>query len=203
MTTVILVSDLIFFSPHDVFCKKGRKKKNRDRKEVAGDFVCKLLVTFTVNITIGTLTFKYSIYMTLGGGRHTVYYNFFKYIWAHVYEEQIKLKAGSPQSRFAKKSVSPALLHAWVISKLQNTICMCLYLDQESTFLYQESLFLYQQSYASDIENLKLIGHCIIAKCQSSVQPIVELHTVFKSDNLYRKVSEKLELNWKWKTLHC
>ena len=97
MTTVILVSDFKNKSPHDVFCKKGRKKKNRDRKEVAGDFICKLLVTFTVNITTGTLTFKYSIYMTLGGGGgHTVYYNFLKYIWAHVYEEQIKLKAGSP-----------------------------------------------------------------------------------------------------------
>ena len=80
---------------------------------------------------------------------------------------------------------------------------MCLFLDQESPFLYKESLFLYQHSYASDIENLKLIEHYIIAKCQSSVQPIVELHTVFKSDNLYGKVCEKLELNWKWKTLLC
>ena len=99
MTTVILVSDFKKKSPHDVFCKKGRKKKNRDRKEVAGDFICKLLVTFTVNITIGTLTFKYSIYMTLGvgGGGGILFITvFLKYIWAHVYEEQIKLKAGSP-----------------------------------------------------------------------------------------------------------
>ena len=74
---------------------------------------------------------------------------------------------------------------------------MCLFLDQESPFLYQESLFLYQQSYANDIENLKLIGHCITAKRQSSVRPIVELHTVFKSDNLCGKGCEKLELNCK------
>ena len=51
---------------------------------------------------------------------------------AHMYDEQVNLKADSPWSQYAKESIIPAVIpHAQVVKRLQNSH-LCLFLDQES-----------------------------------------------------------------------
>ena len=77
--------------------------------------------------------------------------------WAHMCDEQIKLKAHSPWSRFAKESVIPAVLpYARVVNSHRNSYRPVLILDRES-------LLFYQQYNAYDFDNSKLIGHCVTA----------------------------------------
>ena len=70
-------------------------------------------------------------------------------IWAHIYmyDEQIKLKADSPQLWFAKESIISALLHESSVAS-EIAIGLCLFLDLESPWFYQ-------QCNVSDTENPK------------------------------------------------
>ena len=76
-------------------------------------------------------------------------------MWAHMHDERMKGKAGSPQSRFAKESISSTLLPMHE-SSLATGIAtgLCIFSDRERSLVYQ-------QCHARDVKISKLIGHYV------------------------------------------